>query len=250
MAEGFWTGRGIPAAVDWCEPNYAVTPYVAEWWNTLSSLPMVALGLYGLWRWAGLRDRLERRFALCFVFLLFVGAGSAAFHGTLLRLPQALDELPMIYSGLIATWVVLHRGALRDEGRALAWTFVLYAVAFTVAYAVSAAFFAIFLVTYAGLVSYLTIASVLFTWIRPAPRLLVLLLAGAALGFLGTFFGCWLPEHVWLPCDHPAQALQLHSLWHLGAGGGTYTFVLWMMGDRARVQGREARFDRGFVVVE
>ena len=27
--------------IDWCETNYAVTPHVAEFWNTLSSLPML-----------------------------------------------------------------------------------------------------------------------------------------------------------------------------------------------------------------
>lgn len=30
----FW--GPIDALVDWCEPNYAVTRYVAEFWNTLS----------------------------------------------------------------------------------------------------------------------------------------------------------------------------------------------------------------------
>lgn len=248
MAEGFWTGRGVPAGVDWCEPNYAVTPYVAEFWNTLSSLPMVVIGLYGLWRWAGSRDVMERRFAVCFAGLVLVGAGSAAFHGTLLRVPQALDELPMVYAGLAAAWVVLHRGALRDEGRTVAVAFVIYAVAFTGAYALSSAFFEIFLLSYTGIVSYLTIASVLFTWVRPSSRLLSGLLLISALGFLGTLFACWLPEHVWLGCGHPAQQLQLHSLWHLGAGTGTYAFILWMVADRARMVGRTVRVDRIFVL--
>lgn len=33
--------------VDWCEPNYAVTTYVAEFWNTMSSVPLVMFGLLG-----------------------------------------------------------------------------------------------------------------------------------------------------------------------------------------------------------
>jgi hypothetical protein len=35
---GFW---GVPtASINWCEQNYAVIPWVAEFWNTLSA-----------WRW-------------------------------------------------------------------------------------------------------------------------------------------------------------------------------------------------------
>ena len=43
---GFW---GVPtASIDWCEQNYAITPFVAEFWNTLSSLAMVIAGVVGL----------------------------------------------------------------------------------------------------------------------------------------------------------------------------------------------------------
>jgi hypothetical protein len=37
--EGFYWGS-IDANIDWCEKNYTVTPYVAELWNALSSLPI------------------------------------------------------------------------------------------------------------------------------------------------------------------------------------------------------------------
>ena len=43
--EGFWARFGGPASVDWCEPNYVHSPFVAEWFNALSSLPIAALGL-------------------------------------------------------------------------------------------------------------------------------------------------------------------------------------------------------------
>ena len=36
---GFWGPR--TASVDWCEPNYVVSHYVAEWWNTLTSVSIV-----------------------------------------------------------------------------------------------------------------------------------------------------------------------------------------------------------------
>ncbi len=48
--DGVWTPLGAPALVDWCEPNYLVTPWLAELWNTVSSLLIVAMGVFGFWR--------------------------------------------------------------------------------------------------------------------------------------------------------------------------------------------------------
>ena len=34
--EGFW--GPVTASIDWCEENYERTPYLAEFWNSISSL--------------------------------------------------------------------------------------------------------------------------------------------------------------------------------------------------------------------
>lgn len=238
---GFWTGKGSPSVVDWCEPNYVVTPYVAEFWNSLSSLLMVALGLWGLRWWWTHRDVVTRRFAWCFVGLLVVGAGSAAFHGTLLRGPQALDELPMVYVGLVGAWCVRHRDHPKGDGYGLAVVMGLFAAGFTAAYAMSESYFTIFLSVYVAVVAYVALKSMWHSWVQASPRLIQLLLVVAAGGFLGGLTVFWLPEHVFLACDHPLQALQLHSWWHVGAGTGTYVWVLWAVADRWRVAGRGAR---------
>lgn len=73
-----------------CEANYAVNRYVAEFYNTISSLFILALGVYGIAMHRAIRRAtgrtmlMESRFWACFASLAVVGLGSAAFHGTLL----------------------------------------------------------------------------------------------------------------------------------------------------------------------
>ena len=41
--QGFWSPRN--ANIHFCEPTYVASPYVAEWWNTVSNGSTVVLGL-------------------------------------------------------------------------------------------------------------------------------------------------------------------------------------------------------------
>lgn len=245
--DGFWTPLGSPALVDWCEPNYVVTFYVAEFWNTLTSLFIAALGFWGAL--ASRRLGLEARFHRAYLGLAVVGLGSAAFHGTLLRIPQALDELPMVYLGLLCCWALLYRDRVAAEGRNAGIAMLVYAVAFTGAYAWSTSAFHLFLASYAFTVAYVSLRSMHLTWVKPAPRLMSRLLLGAALGYLGTLSCCWVPEHVLLSCDHPAQALPLHGIWHIGAGLGTYWWILWAIADRRRATGSEPTLERSLLPI-
>ncbi|KAI8912642.1 alkaline phytoceramidase family protein [Gorgonomyces haynaldii] len=101
--EPFW-GQ-VTSSVDWCEINYEVTPYVAEFFNTISSLAMAIVGLWGsvLHPWA------ETRFHVAFLSTVAVGLGSVAFHGTLQKFSQALDEVPMLYSALAFAYIGINQ---------------------------------------------------------------------------------------------------------------------------------------------
>lgn len=75
----FW---GQPSSgVDWCEANYVHSRYVAEFFNTMSSIPMLVVSLWGLF--LCIKYQLEIRFYLCWFGIGVVGIGSVAFHGTL-----------------------------------------------------------------------------------------------------------------------------------------------------------------------
>jgi dihydroceramidase len=240
MSSGFWTSMGEAASIDWCEPNYVLTQYVAEWWNTISSLPMAALGLYGLWRAYRDPQAVEPRFRACFAALAMVGFGSAAFHAMLLRSAQALDELPMIYGSLVLLYCLILRRS-EDAAQQRRWTIGLttYAMVFTAFYGLIPDYFLWFVWTYGIIVTVLVIGSAKLALGPEGSQTHRRLVSVAAGSFVCAFALFWVPEHILLTCDHPAQSLHLHSWWHLLAGAGTYLGILFSMWDRLSHQGRE-----------
>ncbi|KFG81407.1 putative alkaline phytoceramidase [Metarhizium anisopliae] len=87
-AKPFW---GAPTSnLNFCEEDYLVTRYIAEFINTLSSLVYVAYGIYGL---AHGRRNGSRLVSYC--GLIGVGVCSAGYHMTLKYHTQMSDELSM-----------------------------------------------------------------------------------------------------------------------------------------------------------
>ncbi|ORZ12077.1 ceramidase [Lobosporangium transversale] len=98
---GYWSPN--TASVDWCENNYVVSYYIAEFWNTISSLFIILLGELGLY----LCPTKEKRFKVTFRTITVVGIGSTLFHGTLRHKMQLLDELPMIYAATALAFICI-----------------------------------------------------------------------------------------------------------------------------------------------
>ncbi|CAE8718675.1 unnamed protein product, partial [Polarella glacialis] len=97
------------ATIDWCEGNYLVTHYVAEFFNSTTSFFIVLAGLLPLVLHRHLWQHLELRFLLAFGSIAVVGLGSVAFHGTLLFHHQMLDEVPMLWTVVILLYVLLEQ---------------------------------------------------------------------------------------------------------------------------------------------
>lgn len=240
---GFWEGVATRASVDWCEPNYVYSAWVAEWWNTLSSVPIAGLGLVGLLLCRRLGRSIEPRFYWGFAALMIIGLGSMGFHGTMLKAAQASDELPMIYGSLVYTYILRWRGVpelspspavRRSQGRWVLGLFA-YGVAFTSAYFTLKDYFVFFIFTYALLVAWICIRSwqIAYRGERSAElQRLFLLSAGV---YVGGFALLWVPEHLLLACSHPLQALNLHAFFHLTSAVGTFVWLLFAIYDRQRV---------------
>jgi dihydroceramidase len=243
--EAFWLHYGVAASVDWCEPNYVYTPYVAEMWNAASSLPMVVLGLFGAWRAFRGRPIVEGRYLVAFLGLALIGVGSTAFHGTLLRSAQALDELPMIYASLVFAYCVVNRRP-GSERRARWWAlgFTAYAVGFTAAYFLVPAYFTMFILSYATIVTLVIVASIRLALGPEGSPVLRRLLGLGVVAYVGGVFFLWIPEHVLLACDHPFQSLQPHAWFHLTSVVGTYAWILFALWDRHALAGRGPVLER------
>ncbi|KAF9206293.1 Alkaline ceramidase 3 [Haplosporangium sp. Z 27] len=115
---GYW---GPPtSSIDWCEDNYVLSYYIAEFFNSFSSFAMILLGEAACYSINRLESSMANRssvdgksaktaapvqslfrFKLAFRTITVVGIGSFLFHATLLHKMQMLDELPMLYSVLV-----------------------------------------------------------------------------------------------------------------------------------------------------
>ncbi|CAK4639330.1 unnamed protein product [Aphanomyces euteiches] len=100
--QGYW--GPVTSTIDWCEPNYVASFYIAEFWNAWSNIFFVLAGFYGLYRSIALG--FEWRFHLIYINIVVIGIGSAMFHGTLLFVSQQFDETPMIWSMLIWFYIL------------------------------------------------------------------------------------------------------------------------------------------------
>lgn len=244
MIQGYWDQFGERSIVDWCEANYAVVPWIAEFWNTVSSIVIFMVGAYGAVRWWQHRHELERRFGVAFASLAIIGVGSAAFHGTLLRIPQACDELPMVWLGLICFYCVVTRRAETPESIRTRWWMglTLGALLFTGAYFAVKDYFALFIGVYGAVVAYVCVATWRIAFRESEDARLRRLFWWSVVAYIGGFGLLWIPERT-LGCDHAFQAIQPHMLFHLSSSIGPYAWILLATMDRLLRLGKKAHFD-------
>jgi dihydroceramidase len=236
---GAW--GAVTSTVDWCERNYVHTPWVAELFNTLSSLAMVAAGLLGLWLH---RHVLERRFLGAFALLALVGVGSFAFHATLRFELQLLDELPMLYLVILMVFILVERAPAARFGRGFPALLGVHALLVTLLCASSrgALQFWVFQVSFGSL----ELFSLVSVWRlqrrsrTPAVRLLFRTgMAAYALAVLLWFTdvrACGLLS-VTLPA-HGVPNPQLHAVWHVLVSCGFYALLLVVAHERLVALGR------------
>ena len=217
--------------MDFCEPNYVNSHYLAEFWNTLTSLAIVWVGAIGmlLCRW----QRLGLEQLLCYTCMTIVGIGSVAFHATLLRTGQILDEVPMLWSVTALVYGVAHHRADRERRlgappssalslHALRGALLAYTGAAVVLYFVSGflVFISMYILSIAALI-YLAFSAIYRAQPPTAQRPRTLLMC-AALAYAGGALMLWLPSELLCHRYPLVQRLPLHAIFHLSSAAGPH----------------------------
>jgi len=245
------------ADVKWCEPNHELSVWVAEPFNTASSLALILLGLHGYTQLENnplpsVLSAVHWRFHNMFKLLIYSGIGSVVHHGSMFWIGQVLDELPSLWGTMlllfslvatsqrkadnISTMLVMH--TMMATGAYMFWGFQYYAGAQGLS----------------CLAVVLMCAHVSLGNIRGLSADDQCCMRGLAtkglLAFGVGFFCVWVPEH-WL-CDsypHQMQPLRLHAIFHLLCAYGSYTmiaFVQYYSYERSQLQPR-VQYDWAFV---
>lgn len=241
---GYW---GKPTAtLDWCENNYEVTKYIAEFWNTVSNLAMIGPGFAGLYY--AYKNGLERRMMLCFISLAMVGFGSWHFHMTLLYEMQLFDELPMLWGSLLLVYaLVTHIYSVTEQNHLynnlLKISLAFYGVASTVIY-LHFKTPILFQAAYGTLVTGMAYLDVCILKEKPCNKKL---LYGSIACYYGGFI-LWIIDN--LHCSsldlvrkeilppYLAPFTQLHAWWHCLAGYGAYLHIVFCAHSRNESQAR------------
>lgn len=225
----FWEPHS--SSIDFCEPNYHVTPYIAEFHNSWSSLCMSIFALIGIMYGNPLG---ESRVTAMFSMLFVIGFGSCGLHSTLHWLPQSSDEVPMLWQ----CWTILF--ALTEYKTAPGSSSKYYTASWmslaaglqTVVYYMFQDYYPAFLVTYSILAATIIIWLTLLTFRENDGRIAGLffyLWLRSIMAFLVIGFSLWVVDNHFckelMPLYANVSGATLHIIWHLGAGLGCYYMV-------------------------
>ncbi|CAP60242.1 uncharacterized protein PODANS_1_5540 [Podospora anserina S mat+] len=221
--EGVWSPPTM--RISFCEEDYAVSRYFAEFISTLTNLAYVYYALVYMYG-PGSKGLFSPRYDFMSISLLVLGIGSFAFHATLRQSMQFADELAML--GLVWSLLqgVLATGTKRD--RILNWSmavgFPLFSAFYIsngkIIYHASAFGLALVLITIRG--HYLFLwrnppfpEAKRVSWKKRGRRTLWLLLIGYALWNIDLEF-CTELRSLRVKMGLPwAWVLELHGWWHV-----------------------------------
>jgi dihydroceramidase len=221
--DAFW--GPITSTIEWCEGNYMIVPWVAEFWNTVTSLIIALFGLVG---WRLHRDH-DLGMRLAFITLAVVGLGSVAFHGTLRFEAQMMDELPMMW-GALCMFYNLATGLMpKRHHRRFATALIVWGVATTLAMILTrhTIEFQVFVTNFllAESLGFAAAVPLYRRFINPNVRRWFW--TGVGLHAFGGL--CWITEQNQAVCDTLLQWTlnpQLHAVWHVFTGAGMYTLFV------------------------
>lgn len=185
---------GTPdVSVSFCEDKYIVSNYIAEYYNTMSALSYVIVGLIFS------RTRLKRLSKI----IMILGLGTALLHGTLRFYGQWLDEVSML---ILSFYIIKEVRLIRLNKR----TNNLYLFPLIFNYFLFSHYFCYFFIVFSSLQIY-TYKIARNDYENYSKREYYLIKAYSIVLILSTF--CWLLDQLF--CEY-VKDYHLHAVWHSG----------------------------------
>lgn len=99
----------MKSTVDWCEQNYAMSNYIAEYYNTITGIFIAIFAVIFRYKQQEIFNNIKYAtyFYNIYNLLFLTSIGTILFHGTLMFPFQLLDELPMLYIAIEYTNILL-----------------------------------------------------------------------------------------------------------------------------------------------
>ncbi|KAK0623888.1 alkaline phytoceramidase [Immersiella caudata] len=217
------------SAANFCEEDYAITIYIAEFINALSSLAYSYLAL----RLPGPRRKHDSLSSALFL----VGVASTAYHATLRQGPQFSDDIAMLLLGASLLQTLYSHGQTRAVASLVATVVTLGTGCMAIFY-VRSGDILLHLLTFSAMVTLIGLRSLYLIYFctRPAHQRATLARHfWKAAAFLVTAFAAWNVDLEWchelrairhrlgLPW---AWALELHGWWHILTALGAAEYVV------------------------
>ena len=187
----FWGSPDV--SVSFCEDKYVVSNYIAEYYNTMSALSYVIVGLLFY------KTRLKNLSKI----IILLGLGTALLHGTLRFYGQWLDEISML---ILSFYIIKEVRLIRLNKQ----TNDLYLFPLIFNYFLFSHYFCYFFIVFVSLQIY-TYKIAQKDYKKCSKREYCLIKAYSIILLFSTF--CWFLDQVF--CDY-VRVFQLHAVWHAG----------------------------------
>ncbi|KAI8150128.1 ceramidase [Fennellomyces sp. T-0311] len=246
---------GAPTStIDWCEENYVVSRYIAEFFNTTTNLGFLLLGIFGIYN--TIANKFSKSFVIAHLAVMFVGIGSWLFHMTLQYEMQLLDELPMIYAASVMVYEIFEIHPQKRYGIKLPIFLVAYSAFVTYSYIIInnplyhqvcyglLVFTVVFRSVYVGRKIPSAYSAYEKVWMT---RLLWI-----AASCFGGAFAVWNVDNAFCASLRGWRAIvglplaaisELHGWWHIGTGLGVYYFVVYCEWVHQVMNGKAPRYE-------
>jgi dihydroceramidase len=228
--QGYWLPH--TSSIDFCEPNYIISPYVAEFHNSWSSALIAVMGIIGIVYGNPLK---EWSVTIMFSILTVVGVGSIGLHSTLHWFPQSSDEIPMLWLILSCLYIlVISQFPSLENNKNLGYLFLFVGTLQTYLYYCYQSIYGVFL---GSIILYCTVLDSWIIYLNLTryyhDNICFFLGKGALASFLLCGFSVWLVDMNYcdslLPYYVRIWGLTFHVIWHIAAGYGAYLLGIYLI---------------------